>query len=381
MPALAPVLLNLSLIAGALIGWALLDPPILALGAAVVWAGILQVLVQLPPLRARGLMPRAHLAPRHPAVRRVVWLMGPAVVGASIFQLNMVVSRFLSSFLGDGAVSYLYYADRLLEFPLGVFVFALGTASLPAFSRLARAGDLGALRTAFSGTLGLALALSLPSTVGLVLLRNEVFDVLFAWNPTIFGEEAARGCARALQLYALGLVPITVSRICVGLCFAHQDARSPARAAGVAFGVHLFAALALIGPLPETGLPGSLVRFQHSLVLADLGYAGLAAAASVAALANALYLLAVVLRRYAPLAGREESRRISRLVVGCLALGLAVEGSRRVLPEPTGATLQGAAVLVAQVGIGVVAYAGVLGLLRSPELRALLGIFSRRESA
>jgi putative peptidoglycan lipid II flippase len=307
--------------------------------------------------------------------------MGPAMLGASVFQLNMLVSRFLSSFLGDGAVSYLYYADRLLEFPLGVFVFALGTASLPAFSRLAKGGDHAGLRAAFSGTLGLALALSLPSTVGLILLREEIFRVLFGWNPGIFGDEAMRGCAHALFLYALGLVPITVSRICVGLCFAHENARSPARATLVAFGVHLVAALALIGPLPEGRLPAGLVHLQHGLVLADLGYAGLAAAASIAAVANALYLLAFVQRRYGPLLGRQEAIGVLRLILGCVALGVAVEVSRRAMPSPTGATLQGAAVLALQVGFGVAAYGGILALLRSPELRALFSVLRRRESS
>ncbi len=380
MPALAPVLLNLSLIGGAVVGWALFEPPILALGGAVVVAGVLQVVLQVPPLRARGFRLKLRLAPGHPAVRRLVGLMGPAMLGASVFQLNMLVSRFLSSFLGDGAVSYLYYADRLLEFPLGVFVFALGTASLPAFSRLVKGGDHEGLRAAFSGTLGLALALSLPSTVGLILLREEIFRVLFGWNPEIFGDAAMRGCAYALLLYALGLVPITVSRICVGLCFAHENARSPARGAVVAFLVHLVAALALIGPLPEGQLPAALLDFQHGLVLADLGYAGLAAAASIAAVANALYLLAVVQRRYGPLLGREEAMGVLRLVVGCVALGVAVEVSRRTMPSATGATLQGAALLALHVGVGVTAYTGVLALLRSPELRALSGIVARHKS-
>jgi putative peptidoglycan lipid II flippase len=379
-PALAPVLLNVSLIGGAVVGWALLDPPILALGGAVLIAGGLQVLLQVPPLRNRGFRPRPRLDPSHPAVGRLIRLMGPAMLGASVFQLNMLVSRFLASFLGDGAVSYLYYADRLLEFPLGVFVFALGTASLPAFARLAKAGDHTGLRTAFSGTLGLALTLSLPSTIGLVLLREEIFRVLFGWNPAIFGDSAMRGCAQALFLYSLGLVPITVSRICVGLCFAHENARSPARGTILAFGVHLVAALMLIGPLPESRLPASVLAFQHRLVVMDLGFAGLAAAASIAALANAAYLLAVVQRRYGPLVGREDVVRVLRLSAGCVALAVAVGALRVAMPTPPAASLLGVGILAAQVAIGVAAYGGVLALLGSPELRTLLRMGARQET-
>jgi putative peptidoglycan lipid II flippase len=380
-PAAAPMLLNIALITGALVGSALFEPPILALGVAVGIAGVLQVLAQLPPLRTHGLAPRPRMEPSHPAVRRIVLLMGPAVLGASVFQLNVLVSRFLASFLGDGAVSYLYYADRLLEFPLGVFVFALGTASLPSFARLATAGDHAGLRDAFTGTLGLALALTLPSTVGLILLREEIFRVLFSWDAKVFGDEAVRGCAWALYLYALGLVPITVSRICVGLCFAHENARSPARGAVVAFAVHLVAALAIIGPLPEGGLPAELVRLQHRIVLADLGYAGLAAAASIAALANAAYLLAVVVRRYGPLLSGEQARRLARLGIGSVVMALAVEGTRRVLPAPEAASLRGAALLMAEVGVGVASYALTLWLLRSPELREFRAAMGRRKTA
>ncbi len=377
-PAAAPILLNLALIAGAVFGAVAFDPPIVALGVAVLVAGLLQVLAQIPPLRAHGLAPRPRLEPGHPAVRRILRLMGPAVLGASVFQLNVLVARFLASFLGDGAVSYLYYADRLLELPLGVFVFALGTASLPSFSRLVASGDGRALREAFTGTLGLALALTLPSAVGLIVLREEIFRVLFSWDPRIFGEEAVRGCAWALFLYALGLVPITVSRICVGLCFAHENARDPARGAGVAFAVHGVAAVALIGPLPEGGLPAGLIRLQHGIVLADLGYAGLAAAASIAALANAAYLLATVLRRYGPLLGRREASRLGRLLVAAAVMAVGVEAARRLLPAAEGASIRGAFTLLAEVGIGVALYAGVLALLKSPELSALRGIFRRR---
>ena len=186
---------------------------------------------------------------------------------------------------------------------------------------------------------------------------------------TLFGDEAVQGCARALYLYALGLVPITISRICVGLCFAHENARSPARGAIVAFVVHALAALSLIGPLPAEGLPDGLASLQHRLVLADFGYAGLAAAASIAAAANAAYLLVVVQRRYGPLFTGEQARRLFRLSLATAAMGIAVEGSRRGLPVAGGASLQGIGVLMALVGIGAAVYGGALWLLGSPELR------------
>jgi putative peptidoglycan lipid II flippase len=376
-PAIAPVLLNLSLIAGAVLGAAWLDPPILALGVAVVVAGILQVLLQLPPLVQREIRPRPVIALRDPALRRLLLLMAPAVLGASIYQLNVLVSRFLASFFGDGAVSYLYYAGRLIEFPLGVFVFAVGTASLPSLSRLVASEDRGGLREAFSGALGLALVLVVPSSVGLILLSEPIFAVLFGWNPDVFGPAAVEICARALVLYALGLVPVGIARIAVGLCIAHQNTRTPARAAVVGLVTNVVASLALIGPLPSGSLPGPLIEAQRALVVADLGFVGLALATSIASLANAVYMLAAARRHYGRLASGLGGR-IPPLTAAAGALAAVLFAQDLVWPVPRSASVSGAAVLFAHVALGAGVYLACLKLLRSPDLASLLATLRRR---
>src|SRR5262249_45680851 len=155
----------------------------------------------------------------------------PSVLGASAYQLNTITTRALASFFGDGPVSYLYYATRLLELPLGVFVFALSMASLPSLSRAVARGDRPGLERSFAETLGLARAL--PCTAGLVLLRDPIVAVLFAWNPDHFGAEAIRLCGLSLFWYTLGLVPISLARIFVNFCVAHEDTRTGAQAAVV----------------------------------------------------------------------------------------------------------------------------------------------------
>ena len=377
-PAAAPVLLNLCLIAGALAASAVFDPPILALGVAVLLAGVLQCALQVPVLRAHDLAPRPVFAPGHPAIRRLGVVMAPAVLGASVFQLNILVSRFLSSFEGDGAVSYLYYAGRLIEFPLGVFVVAIGTASLPTFSRLVKSEDHAGLRGAFSGALGMALALALPSTVGLVLLRESIFATLFAWNHDVFGDAAIAGCAGALLYYALGLVPITISRIYVNLCMSHENTRTPARAAVVSLGVNILASLALIGPLPQGPLPDAFVALQRAWGVADMGFAGLALATSIAALANAIYLAVASHRLYGGQLGSGQLGRWLRLAAAAVVLAGALWGLDQLAPVPRAASGKGLALLALHVAVGAGVYLAALLALRSPDATALLSLFRRR---
>jgi putative peptidoglycan lipid II flippase len=371
-PAVAPVLLNLCMIAGSLAGVAWFDPPIEALGGAVVVAGLLQLGLQIPVLRRHGYSPSPLFAPEHPAVRRLREIMLPAVLGASVFQINVLVSRFLASFLGDGAISYLNYADRLLEFPLGVFVFALGTASLPSFSRLAREPDRAPLARAFEDTLMLTSALVLPSTLGLVLLREPIFSVLFG-----FRGEAVAGCGLALLCYAVGLVPIAVARIYTGLCLAHENTRTPARAAVVAVVCNVIASLALIGPLPPGSLPFGLTGLQHALGLANLDFAGLALSASLASTANALWVGAAAHRRYGAVLGRKALGRAGRLVAASAVLAGALALCAAILPIGERGLVAGGARLALHVGVGAGAYLLALRALRSPELDALLALVRR----
>lgn len=380
-PALAPVLLNLALITAALGFAGAFEPPVLVLGAAVVVAGVLQVLVQLPALRARGMSPRPSFDLGQPALRRLGGLMAPAVLGASVYQVNLLVVRFLSSFQGDGAVSYLYYADRLMELPLGVFIFGLGMASLPSFARLAKLGDRAAVRVAFAGTLRLAIALALPSSVGLMLLREPIFRVLFVWNPAVFDESAVAGCAAALLWYALGLVPVATARILVQLCVAHEDTGTPARAAVVSLIVNLIAAFALISPLAPDAIPfapvAALVASLQGLVhVVDLGYPGLALATSIAAAANALYVGLAARRRYGRLLIGDDFGALARLCLAAAGMGVALWLVQTLLPAPAG-KLAGVLWLAALVAGGALCYGALLAVLRSPELRTLLGILRR----
>jgi putative peptidoglycan lipid II flippase len=382
-PAIAPTLLNLCMIGGTLAGAAWLgERAVTAVAWAVFLSGPLQLLLQRAPLRRHELAPRLVWAPRDPDVRRLGQLMLPAVLGASVYQFNLLANRFLASLESEGAISYLSYADRLLELPLGVFVLALGTASLPSFAAAVKRGDPAGVRGAFSSTLGLALALAVPSSLGLIALREPIVIGLFAWNPSLFGPDAVSGVSTALLCYALGLVPITVSRMFVNLCVAHENTRTGARAAVLSLVVNVLASLALIGPIPHGVLPGwleGLVAFQHRISMADLGYAGLALASSIAAAANAAYVAASARAQHgrvlAPRAWLAWLRPgVASLVMIAVGLGLA-----RAMPFPNSASARALGLLVLYVGGAGAAYLAVMALLGAPETRLLRGLpLSRR---
>jgi peptidoglycan biosynthesis protein MviN/MurJ (putative lipid II flippase) len=237
-------------------------------------------------------------------------------------------------------------------------------------------GEREALGVAFSDTMAFAIALAVPSTLGLIWLREPLVAGLFAWTD-VFDSAAVDGCAGALLFYSFGLVPITASRICVQLCFSHENMRTPAWAAGVSLVVNVGAAFALIGPLPADVLPGSLVALQHGMVVADMGYAGLALATSIAAAANALFLVAFCRTHYGVFRPAADAGRWLRVALAGAAMAGALSGLASVLPPVRGASLAGLASLALQVAAGAAVYFASLALLRSPEVRAFRALARR----
>ena len=375
-PALAPVLLNLCLISAAFGFAGAFEPPVLALGFAVAIAGLLQALLQWPALARHGFRPRLRLAPGDPAIRNLGSLMLPAALGAAVYQINLLVTRFLSSFQGDGAVSYLYYASRMVELPLGIFVFAIGMASLPSFARLVQSGNQRAVVKTFGASLSLTLALALPSSVGLLLLREPIFDALFAWNAELFGPEAVRASAQALLYYSPGLAAIAVARMYTQICVANQNTKTPARAALVSLVVNLVAALALTAPLAAELLPGEwfgrgFAALHRALSLTDLGYAGLAAATTIAAFVNAGFLMARARSLYGGLLDAATWRAFGTSALASAGMAIAVLVLHRILPADGLAKPARVSLLALDVVIGVMVYAGLLYLFRSRDLRAV----------
>ncbi len=280
VPALTPVILNIVLIAAAIWLSPRLDQPIMALAYAVFIAGICQLLFQLPFLAKIHALPRPKWAPAHKGVKRAFKLMVPAIFGSSAAQINVLLGGIIASMLPVGSISYLYFSDRLMEFPLGIFSIALGTVTLPYLSRLWAKED----RTTFSQTLDwslkLALLIAVPAAIGLFALAEPLVAALFYGG--VFDENAVRMTALALRAYALGLVGFSFVKILAPAYFAREDTKTPVRIALLALLVNLILSVGLAGFMLVNDIAGP--------------HAGLAAATSVAAILNAVLLYRGLLR-------------------------------------------------------------------------------------
>lgn len=274
VPAFTPVILNVVLIAGAVWWSPRLEQPGMALAYAVLVAGILQLAFQLPFLARIGSLPRPRWAPEHAGVRRAVRLMLPAIFGSSVAQINVLIGGIIASMLGVGSISYLYYSDRLMEFPLGLFGIALATVTLPYLSRLWANGDRDAFSFTLDWTLKLALLIATPAAIGLFVLAEPLVTTIFYRGE--FSDSDVRMTALALRAYAVGLVGFSFVKILAPAYFAREDTRTPVRIALIALGVNLVLSILLAWYLTTTGFEGP--------------HAGLAVATSVAALLNAALL-------------------------------------------------------------------------------------------
>lgn len=272
-PAATPILLNIALIAAALWLTGVTGNVAIAVSFGVLIAGVVQLLFQIPFLRQEKAVPRPRIKRKQKGeaekgAKEVYRLMLPAVFGASVAQLNLIINTFIASFLVTGSVSWLYYSDRLMEFPLGVFGVALGSVLLPRLSK----EHVDAKKEEFSRLLDWGLRwcilISIPATTGLIVLSDTMVATLFYHGA--FTENDVYMSARALVAFSIGLTALVAVRTLAPGFFARNDTKTPVRAGVYAMIVNAIAAIALVFPL------------QHI---------GLAAATSIAAFVNAGLLL------------------------------------------------------------------------------------------
>lgn len=229
VPAFGPVWLNIAFIVAALFFAPYFDPPVLVLGWAVFVGGILQLAFQLPFLARIGFLPRIRLDWRDEGVRRILRLMGPAVFGVSIAQLSLLINTIFASFLGTGSVSWLYYADRLMEFPTGILGVALGTILLPSLSKSVADQAHGEYSQLMDWGLRLTWMLALPAAVALAVLSVPLVATLFRYGE--FSVHDLWMTREALVAYSVGLLGLILIKVLAPGFYARQNIKTPVKIA------------------------------------------------------------------------------------------------------------------------------------------------------
>jgi putative peptidoglycan lipid II flippase len=301
-PAFAPALLNISLIAGALLlaplflqfGW----PAIFALAVGALLGGALQIVAQLPSLRKENLIVRPRIGFSDIYVRKCARLMVPLLAGLGVYQLNVLLSRLFASFLPTGSVSYLYYGQRLAEIPQGMFALAIASAALPSLSDAVAKGDEEEAKRLFRHALRLSLFVAVPATVALVVLAEPATTMFFGRGQ--YDSAAVHQTTRSLVWQAGGIWAVASVRTIVPMFHAHNDTRTPVIASACNLVAFVTLSLLLMGPM------------QH---------AGLAAATTAAAIAQLVALLWLLRRRSGDLGMAEVTASAFRVLAASAVMG------------------------------------------------------------
>ena len=256
VPAFAPTLLNVSMIGFALFAAPHFHPPVLALAWAVVAGGVLQLGYQLPHLKKIGMLVLPRINLKDAGVWRVMRQMGPAILGVSVSQISLIINTIFASFLVSGSVSWMYYADRLMEFPSGVLGVALGTILLPSLAKSFSTGNHDEYSRLMDWGLRLCFLLALPSAIALGILSGPLTIALFQYGK--FTAFDAAMTQRALIAYSVGLLGLIVVKVLAPGFYSRQDIKTPVRIAIVTLVMTQLMNLAFIGPLKHAGLSLSI---------------------------------------------------------------------------------------------------------------------------
>ncbi len=357
LPAFTPVLHNLTMIAAMLWLAPRFAVPPEGLAWGVVVAGLLQLVLLWPALAKLGLLPRLRPSFKDPEVRKVGRLMLPTLFSSSVAQVNLIVGTAFASVLASGSVDWLYYSDRLIEFPLGLFGVALGTVILPHLSRRFAAGDGEGYSQSLDWGLRMSLLAGVPAGLGLLLLAEPITATVYNYGR--FTAFDTRMAAISLSAMSLGVPAFMLSKVLAPAFYSRQDTKTPMRAAILTVVANVMFTVAITTPLWLRGVPGA--------------HGGIALATALAGIVNA-WLLWRALRRaglYRPQAGW--GRYLLRLGLACAAMAAIVLGLRAWIGEWTAihGPLHRVGWLLLVIGAGAAGYVGAMlaGGLRLRDLR------------
>jgi len=355
LPALSPAIFNIAIISSAYLIAPSLKEPIVSLAIGVLLGGAIQLLFELPLLIRKGMRFRFSIDLHHEGLRRIGMLMLPSIVGLAVAEINSMIDTLCATFLPEGSVSYLYYSNQLIQFPLGLFGIAIGTAILPTLSGQAARGQVEAVKETFSLGLRLVMFITLPATFGLIICRQMIVSVLFQRGA--FTAVAAQATARALLLYAVGLFAYAGVKVVVPVFYSFQDTKAPVKAAIISMIFNIILNITLMRPL------------KHG---------GLALATSLASILHLLSLFYYLRRKMGPLGGR-------KILYSCLRSALASiltgAGIWIMVWQSNFFALSRTYCFVAlmiTILTAILLYAAISYLMGSPELSFLIDTFKSR---
>jgi putative peptidoglycan lipid II flippase len=359
VPAMASTFFNIgSLLFGLTLGY-VVGPhlgitPIHGMAWGVVFGGALQLLWQVPALRRAGFHFRPHLDWSDPGLRRILKLMGPAIIGNAAVQVNVMVNTNFASQIQDplrgpdGPVSWLSYAFRFMQLPLGLFGVAIASATLPSISRSIAAKDFDEYRRTLSRSVAMVFLLTIPSSIGLVVLGRSIVGAVYQRGH--FELYDTDQTALALACYAIGLAGYAATKVVNPAFYALEDARTPM-------------IVSLVSIIVNYSMATTLIR------VFDMRHYGLALSTSTVAIVSAVILFWVMRNRAGGIYGRKLGTSTVRIIVASFAMGLAVWTSSSLVAHFLGSRkLAFLTDLAVSIPIGLIVYYGVCRALRVPEL-------------
>jgi len=308
VPAFTPVFLNICLIGAALWLSPLFEQPVIALAWGVALAGLTQLAFQIPFLIKLGLMPRPRLKRDHEGVKKISKLMIPAIIGSSVAQINLLLDTVIASFLMAGSVSWLYFSDRLVEFPLGVFGIALATVILPNLSKQHANKSSEDFNHTLDWALRLVMLIAVPAGLGLLLLSAPILSTLFQYGE--FSQHDSYMSSLSLMAYALGLPAFIFIKILAPAFYARQDTKTPMKIAVKAMIANMFLNIVFVVPMVLTNY--------------EAPHVGLALATSASAYLNAVMLLLALKKQNIYRPQKQWARFNSQIIIANSLLALFI---------------------------------------------------------
>ncbi|MBI5682914.1 MAG: murein biosynthesis integral membrane protein MurJ [Deltaproteobacteria bacterium] len=354
-PAFSPIWFNVSVILSAFFLASQMTEPVYALAIGVVLGGLLQFVYQLPYLKRFDMLPRLNFDFSNPAIKNILLLMLPSTLGVAVYQISIFITTRFASQLPEGSVSYLYYADRIMEFPLGIFGVAVATASLPSLSEHAAKKDWLKFKQSLSFAIRLVIFISIPATVGLIILGVPIVNILFQRGE--FSQESTYGTAFALYFYALGLASFSGARIVASAFYSLKDTLTPVIIAVITLFFNVIMALILMKPLL---------------------HGGLALATALSSMLNFILLFLVLRKRLGGIGARDIIYSFLKVSIASLIMGIVVYSLSSWLWNMEGIILERSLTLFLTIILGVFTFLFWVFIFKSPELKFFLDIIKKR---